>query len=426
MFIDEAKIFVQGGAGGCGCVSLHHEKHMPKGGPDGGHGGKGANIFFVADKGLNTLFSFKNKIHYRAQNGNHGSGNNKTGKEGTDLFIKVPCGTVVYNCETNEIIADLINHGEETLIAKGGDGGRGNSAFATSHRKIPRFCERGGIGESFWLKLELKYIAGVGIIGFPNAGKSTFLGAISNADPKIASYPFTTKTPNLGVCRNEKGEPVIFADIPGLIEGAHQGAGLGHKFLRHIERTRVLLVVIDLDENCGISPLDQYNKLLQELEFYNPKLIMKPRVIVCNKIDLAGNLEEFEKLKNEFKDDIKVFSMSALLKNGVKEVLSEVLEKIDKAEDDYLPNEEDKRVVLKNIDNSLFFDIQVVDGVFRLSGKRVEELAERFDWNNEEARIYVDAIYKKMGVYNRLKKMDIKDGDVVAICDKEFNYYDDI
>jgi GTP-binding protein len=326
-FIDRAKIFVQGGAGGNGCVAFRREKFVPKGGPAGGDGGKGGDVVLVADRNVHTLLDFKYRRHYRAERGRHGEGNKRSGRSGEDLEIKVPVGTVVKDAETREVLGDLTEHGQRLIVAKGGRGGRGNAAFATPTRRAPDFAEPGQPGEERWIELELKLLADVGLVGFPNAGKSTFLSRISRAKPEIADYPFTTLRPILGVAKVGDFSFVV-ADIPGLIEGAHQGKGLGHEFLRHVERTKLLLHMIDLT-NPEMEPEEAFEKINRELSLYSPELTKKPQIVVGTKIDALTDRSRVERLKRYFKEKgYPFFAVSAVTGEGMEELLNFVAQKL--------------------------------------------------------------------------------------------------
>ncbi|WP_456437589.1 GTPase ObgE [Desulfurobacterium sp.] len=326
-FIDRAKIYVKGGDGGNGCVAFRREKFVPKGGPAGGDGGRGGSVILVADSGMHTLLDFKYKRHFKAERGRHGEGNKRTGKSGKDLIIKVPVGTVVKDAETGEIIGDLTKVGEKLVVARGGKGGRGNAAFATPTRQAPDFAEPGEPGEERWIELELKLIADVGLIGFPNAGKSTFLSRITAAKPEIADYPFTTVRPILGVAKVDNFSFVV-ADIPGLIEGAHAGKGLGHEFLRHVERTKLLLHLIDLSDLTR-EPEEAFEKINKELKLYSPKLSEKPQIVVGTKIDAVTDKSKIEKAKRYFESKgYPFFAISSVTGEGVTELLRFVSEKV--------------------------------------------------------------------------------------------------
>ncbi len=326
-FIDRAKIFVQGGHGGNGCVAFRREKFVPKGGPSGGSGGKGGDVILEADRNVHTLLDFKYKRHYKAERGRHGEGNKRTGRSGKDLIIKVPVGTVVKDAETGEILGDLTEHGQRLIVAKGGRGGRGNAEFATPTRQAPDFAEPGEPGEERWIELELKLLADVGLVGFPNAGKSTFLSRISAAKPEIADYPFTTLRPILGVTEVD-GYSFVVADIPGLIEGAHKGKGLGHEFLRHVERTKLLLHLIDLT-NPEMDPREAFEKINRELELYSPELAKKPQIVVGTKIDALHDRNLIKELKNYFeKKGYPFFAVSAVTGEGMEELMRFVAKKL--------------------------------------------------------------------------------------------------
>ena len=327
-FIDEAMITVQSGSGGKGCVSFRREKFIPRGGPDGGDGGKGGDIILSTTPRKRTLYHFKYQKHFKAENGAHGQGKQKTGKNGRNLTIELPPGTLVIDADTGHLIKDLVDTGETFVILKGGRGGQGNTKFKTSTHRTPRFAQPGEPGETRKLKLELKLLADVGIIGLPNAGKSTLIAAISSARPKIANYPFTTLTPSLGVVQTNWAEPFVVADIPGLIKGAHQGTGLGIKFLRHIERTRILIHLIDVSSIDPDDPLQQYRTINQELGMYDEKLVQKPQIVVLNKLDLPGIRKAAEIFQSALKDK-KVLLISALTGQGLEQLKSQIVRLLD-------------------------------------------------------------------------------------------------
>ena len=330
-FIDKAKIFVQGGRGGNGCVAFRREKFVPKGGPAGGDGGKGGDVILEADRNVHTLLDFKYKRQYKAERGRHGEGSKKTGRSGKDLIIKVPVGTVVKDAETGEVLGDLTQHGQRLTVAKGGKGGRGNAAFVTPTRQAPDFAEPGQPGEERWIELELKLLADVGLVGFPNAGKSTLLSRITAAKPEIADYPFTTLRPILGVAKVGDFSFVV-ADIPGLIEGAHAGKGLGHEFLRHIERTKLLLHLIDLTDQTR-TPEEAFEKINEELKLYSQELTKKPQIVVGTKIDALHDKSKIEKLKSYFnKKGYPFFAISAVTGEGLNELMHFVAEKVKELE----------------------------------------------------------------------------------------------
>jgi GTP-binding protein len=331
-FIDEAMITVQSGDGGKGCVSFRREKFIPRGGPDGGDGGKGGDIILSTTSRKRTLYHFKYQKHFKAENGLHGQGKQKTGKNGRNLTIELPPGTLVIDADTGHLIKDLVETGETFVILKGGRGGQGNTKFKTSTHRTPRFAQPGEPGETRTLKLELKLLADVGIIGLPNAGKSTLISAISSARPKIANYPFTTLVPSLGVVQTGWTEPFVVADIPGLIKGAHQGTGLGTKFLRHIERTRILVHLIDASSIDPDDPLDQYHTINQELAMYDEKLAKKPQIVVLNKLDLSGVRKSADIFQSAVKDKEVVF-ISALTGQGLEQLKSQIVQLLDSTDE---------------------------------------------------------------------------------------------
>jgi GTP-binding protein len=334
-FVDQARIYVKAGNGGAGCISFRREKYVPKGGPDGGDGGDGGDVILIADPQVHTLYDFHHQVHFRAENGKPGMGKKMKGKDGEDLILRVPVGTIVKDAETGEILGDLTEPGQIIVVARGGKGGRGNAHFATPTRQAPRIAEPGTPGEERWLILELKLIADVGLVGLPNAGKSTLLSRISAAKPKIADYPFTTLEPNLGVVRLFDGNTFIVADIPGLIEGAHKGIGLGHEFLKHIERTRILLYVLDISK--GEEVIKDFKILKKELELFNPKLLEKEYLIALNKIDIMPDPEKIKSIVEVFEkgDQNKIYPISAVTGQGVLELIYaiwKILEKKKKEE----------------------------------------------------------------------------------------------
>jgi GTP-binding protein len=328
-FIDQAIISVKAGNGGNGVVSFRREKFVPKGGPDGGKGGDGGNVIVRADKHLSTLLDFTYKRHYKAERGEHGRGKNQTGRSGRDLVLKVPCGTLVRDISSNELLGDLVSHGDEIVVARGGRGGKGNAAFATPTNQAPRTAEPGEPGEERELQFELKLLADVGLVGFPNAGKSTLISVISAARPKIADYPFTTLVPNLGIVRYAEGKSFTVADIPGLIEGAHQGKGLGTQFLRHIERTRVLVFLI---ESVSSDPKHDYKILLNELSLHNPELAKKPKIVAVTKMDLFDDPSARSLKKLSFGRGIRVHFISAVAGSGIQELLDDLWRTLQNAD----------------------------------------------------------------------------------------------
>jgi GTPase len=330
-FVDEVKIYVKAGHGGPGCVSFRREKFVPKGGPDGGNGGKGGDVFFTASESHRTLLDLRYQQHFLVKNGGHGSGNNRSGKNSDDLEIIVPVGTVIKDAETQEVLADLSAVGQTFIVAHGGIGGKGNAHFATSTHQTPRFAQEGMPGDEHWLKLELKLLADVGIVGFPNAGKSTFISRVSAARPKIADYPFTTLTPHLGVVKYLDSKSFVLADIPGLITGAHEGHGMGIKFLKHVERTSLLLHIIDISIQPDTKAWSNYQTINKELGFFNPELLEKPQIVAINKIDLPDVREQVKKEVALFKKKgVMLHAFSAVTGEGTTEILNKIIESLSK------------------------------------------------------------------------------------------------
>ncbi|ACI18393.1 GTPase ObgE [Dictyoglomus thermophilum] len=424
MFIDRAKIYVKAGDGGNGCVAFRREKFVPRGGPAGGDGGKGGDVIIEADENLDTLLDFHYKRHYYAERGEHGKGKNQKGKDGEDLIIKVPTGTLIFDAETGELIADLVSHGQRVVVARGGKGGRGNTHFATSTRQAPYFAEKGEKGEERWLYLELKLLADVGLVGLPNAGKSTLLSKISNANPEIAPYPFTTKTPNLGVVEREDITFTV-ADIPGLIEGAHENKGMGDEFLRHIERTLVLVFVIDAAD-LVTPPQKAYEILKKELYLYSPKLLEKPRIIAINKIDLPEaqeRLPEIEKwLKNE---GVPYVFISA--KEGINiDKLLELMEKYVRERKESIPVVEVDKEIQETKEGRV--ETEEIPEVIRekdlwiLKDKKTESLANKLDLYNPQAFSYFSNYIKRRGIIKLINRAKVKDGEKIKIGDYIFKY----
>ncbi len=417
MFIDHAKIFIKGGDGGNGCVAFRREKYVPMGGPYGGDGGRGGNVLFVADEGMSTLMDFQYRKHFKADRGTHGMGKNQHGAWGEDLIVRVPVGTIVIDDDNGEVIADFTAAGQEAVIARGGRGGRGNSRFATAVHKAPSMAENGEPGEEKWVRLELKLLADVGLVGFPNAGKSTFISRVSAARPKIADYPFTTLVPNLGVVLTRDKESFVIADIPGLIEGAHQGTGLGHDFLRHIERNRMLLFILDAAQVDGRQVMDDYITLRNELEFYNPELLERPYLIVANKLDLPGAAENFQLLKDKYGD--LVYGISAVTGQGISELVEKTYQILQSIPVEEHPGE---ARIIRRFEDEEPFQIERIDGVYQVSGKRIENLVTMTNFAQEESLQRFQRTTARMGLDEALKEKGIKAGDTVRIKDMEFDY----
>ena len=424
MFIDTARIFVKSGNGGNGAVSFRREKYVPAGGPDGGDGGNGASVIFEVDLGLRTLMDFKYQRKYVAEHGEDGSKKRKAGRNGEDLILKVPPGTIIRDEATGLVIADLKEEGDRAVVAKGGRGGKGNQHFANAVRQAPAFARSGSDGVEKWVVLELKMIADVGLLGFPNVGKSTFLSVVTKAKPKIANYHFTTLTPNLGVVQTKFGESFVLADIPGLIEGAAEGVGLGHDFLRHVERTKVLIHIVDISGLEGRDALDDFDKINGELKLYNEKLATRPQVVVANKMDILEDESIFDEFKNELEGrGYKVFKMSAATRQGVDDVIAYVSELLREAEEIELVSEEEMfRPELDEVqDEGLQIDIE--DGVYVVTGKSLRRIMYSVNFDDMESLQYFQKAMESQGVFDRLREMGIEDGDTVRIYEIEFEFY---
>jgi GTP-binding protein len=424
LFIDKARIFVKSGNGGNGAVSFRREKYVPAGGPDGGDGGNGASVIFEVDLGLRTLMDFKYQRKYVAEHGEDGSKKRKAGRNGEDLILKVPPGTIIRDEATGLVIADLKEEGDRAVVAKGGRGGKGNQHFANAVRQAPAFARSGSDGVEKWVVLELKMIADVGLLGFPNVGKSTFLSVVTKAKPKIANYHFTTLTPNLGVVQTKFGESFVLADIPGLIEGAAEGVGLGHDFLRHVERTKVLIHIVDISGLEGRDALDDFDKINGELKLYNEKLATRPQVVVANKMDILEDESIFDEFKNELEGrGYKVFKMSAATRQGVDDVIAYVSELLREAEEIELVSEEEMfRPELDEVqDEGLQIDIE--DGVYVVTGKSLRRIMYSVNFDDMESLQYFQKAMESQGVFDRLREMGIEDGDTVRIYEIEFEFY---
>ncbi|MBB6445886.1 GTPase ObgE [Bacillus benzoevorans] len=426
MFVDQAKIYIKGGDGGNGMVAFRREKYVPKGGPAGGDGGKGADVIFEVEEGLRTLMDFRYNRHFKAPRGEHGMSKNQHGKNAKDMIVKVPPGTVVTDAETHAVIADLTEHGQRAVIAKGGRGGRGNSRFATPANPAPELSEHGEPGQEREVILELKLLADVGLVGFPSVGKSTLLSVVSSAKPKIAEYHFTTLVPNLGMVETEDGRDFVMADLPGLIEGAHSGVGLGHQFLRHIERTRVIVHVIDMSAIEGRDPYEDYVTINRELEEYNLRLTERPQIIVANKMDMPDAEENLAEFKKRLKEDHPIFPISALTRKGLRELLFAVADMLEDAPDFPLQAEEDEEahhVLYKHEKEQKEFEItRGPDAKFILSGDAVEKLFKMTDFSRDESVRRFARQLRGMGVDEALREKGAKDGDTVKLLEFEFEF----
>ncbi|EHQ91778.1 GTPase ObgE [Desulfosporosinus youngiae] len=421
MFYDQAKIYVKGGDGGAGAVAFRREKYVPEGGPSGGDGGRGGNVVFMGDEGLRTLVDFRYKRHYKGDRGEHGQSKNMSGRGGADIVLRIPVGTVVFDDGTGETIADITEHGQRVVVAAGGRGGRGNARFMSNTNKAPTIAENGEPGVERWLRLELKLLADVGLVGFPNVGKSTIISKVSAAKPKIADYHFTTLVPNLGVVDIEDGESFVMADIPGLIEGAHTGAGLGHEFLRHTERTRLILHVLDISGSEERDPLEDLRIIQDELSLYSPALAERPVIIVANKIDIPGAEEHLQRLKNEVGDRHEIFAVSAATGEGLETLIyhiAQVLPDIPAPKIVSLPAEH--RVT--KAETGKRFEIRKEEGLFIIEGAEIEKHVKMTFFDQEDSIYRFQNILKVMGVDDALREEGIKEGDQVEIAGVRFDW----
>ena len=424
MFIDYVKIIAKSGDGGNGAITFRREKYVAAGGPDGGDGGRGGSIYFKVDPDINTLLDFRFKRKFHAENGKNGEGSHRFGKSGEDLYIKVPIGTIVRDAETGKVITDLSNPGQVEKILPGGRGGKGNSHFATSTRQAPRFARDGEKGIEKEFILELKLLADVGLLGFPNVGKSTFISRVTSAKPKIADYHFTTIVPNLGVVKGEYGDSFVIADIPGIIEGASEGVGLGIQFLRHVERTRLLLHFLDISGTEGRNPVEDFKIINEELKKYSEKLASKKQIIVANKIDIMQDdtlLKEVENLSKE--NNLELFKISGATGEGIKELMTRISELLKELPKEELIEESEERVVYTLKEDKDEFEIEIIDGEYVISGPAVERLMGRVNIQDNESMYYFQRQLTELGIEARLKNMGIKEGDSVKILDWEFEWY---
>ncbi len=427
MFADRARIFVKSGKGGDGHVSFRREKYVPNGGPDGGDGGDGGSVFFVIDEGLNTLVDFRHIRKYAAQNGEEGGKKNCRGKNGQDIYIKVPEGTVIKEAETGKVIADMSGNRKEYMILKGGRGGNGNQHYATSTMQAPKYAQPGQPARELELILELKVIADVGLVGFPNVGKSTFLARVTNARPKIANYHFTTLNPNLGVVDLPDAKGFVIADIPGLIEGASEGVGLGHEFLRHIERTRVMIHIVDAAGSEGRDPVTDIYAINKELEAYNKEIAVRPQVIAANKIDMMpADSDAIMRIRREFEPKgVKVFPISAVSGEGVRELLyyvNNLLEELPSEplifEQEYFPEEAN---MYSNEPYSVVYD--EAENEYVVEGPRIEKMLGYTNLESEKGFVFFQNFLKENGILEELEKLGIKEGDTVRMYGLSFDYY---
>ena len=428
MFADRAKIIIKSGKGGDGHVSFRREKYVPNGGPDGGDGGKGGDIIFVVDKGMNTLSDYRHRRKFAAENGEEGGKRNCHGKKGADLILKVPEGTIIRDAESDKVIADMSGDNQRQIVLRGGNGGLGNQHYATSTMQAPKYAKPGQEGIEIEVRLELKVIADVGLVGFPNVGKSTFLARVTNAQPKIANYHFTTLTPNLGVVDLEGADGFVIADIPGLIEGASEGVGLGHQFLRHIERTRVMIHIVDAASTEGRDPVDDVYKINAELKAYNADIASRPQVIAANKVDVIypDGEDPIQRLKDEFEPQgVKVFPISAVTGKGVKELLYHVKSLLDSIEKKQIVFEQEFFPEDVLIAENLPYTVEKLDDghTYVVEGPKIEKMLGYTNLDSEKGFAFFQKFLKDGGILEELEQAGIEEGDTVRMYGFEFDYY---
>lgn len=433
MFVDKAKVFVKGGDGGDGIISFRREKYVENGGPAGGDGGNGGDLIFQVDEGLRTLMDFRYQKHFKAERGARGKVKGMHGASADDTIVRIPPGTVIVDDDTGETIADMTRHGQKVVVAKGGRGGRGNIRFATATNPAPYISENGEEGQERWIVMELKVMADIGLVGFPSVGKSTMLSVVSGAKPKIGAYHFTTITPNLGVVDVGDGRSFVMADLPGLIEGAHEGVGLGHEFLRHVERTRVIIHVVDMAASEGRDPFDDWLKINEELELYNASLADRPQIIAANKMDMPeaeAQLELFRERLAEMKDAKahEIVPVSSLTKQGIQELLykaADLLDTIEQQPEAQEPAEQTERKIYKlDKKEDITFTIHREDEIFVVESEGIERMMKRMNLNSYDAVMRFARTMRKLGVDEALRKKGAKDGDMIRVNDFAFEFFE--
>ncbi|HCW7392792.1 TPA: GTPase ObgE [Staphylococcus aureus] len=428
MFVDQVKISLKAGDGGNGITAYRREKYVPFGGPAGGDGGKGASVVFEVDEGLRTLLDFRYQRHFKASKGENGQSSNMHGKNAEDLVLKVPPGTIIKNVETDEVLADLVEDGQRAVVAKGGRAGRGNSRFATPRNPAPDFSEKGEPGEELDVSLELKLLADVGLVGFPSVGKSTLLSIVSKAKPKIGAYHFTTIKPNLGVVSTPDQRSFVMADLPGLIEGASDGVGLGHQFLRHVERTKVIVHMIDMSGSEGREPIEDYKVINQELAAYEQRLEDRPQIVVANKMDLPESQDNLILFKEEIGEDVPVIPVSTITRDNIDQLLYAIADKLEEYKDvDFTVEEEESvginRVLYKHTPSQDKFTIsRDDDGAYVVSGNAIERMFKMTDFNSDPAVRRFARQMRSMGIDDALRERGCKNGDIVRILGGEFEF----
>lgn len=429
MFVDKAKIYVKAGDGGDGLISFRREKYVPNGGPAGGDGGRGADIIFRVDEGLRTLMDFRYQRHFKAPRGEKGRNKSQHGANAENMIVRIPPGTVILDEDSGEVLADLTRHGQQVVVARGGRGGRGNIRFATPNNPAPELAENGEEGEERYIVLELKVMADVGLVGFPSVGKSTLLSVVSAAKPKIGAYHFTTITPNLGVVGVGEGRSFVMADLPGLIEGAHEGVGLGHEFLRHVERTRIIIHVVDMSGSEGRDPFEDWVKINDELKLYNPALAERPQIVAANKMDMPEseeNLEQFMQKVREVQPDIEIMPISSLTRKGIQELLYRAADLLDQIPDEVVVEEvadiSERKVFSLDKKEDEGFRIVRENEIFVVESAKIDRMMKRMQLNSHEAILKLARTLRHMGVDEELRKRGAEEGTIVRIGDFEFEF----
>lgn len=429
MFVDKAKIYVKAGDGGDGLISFRREKYVPNGGPAGGDGGRGADIIFRVDEGLRTLMDFRYQRHFKAPRGEKGRNKSQHGANAENMIVRIPPGTVILDEDSGEVLADLTRHGQQVVVARGGRGGRGNIRFATPNNPAPELAENGEEGQERYIVLELKVMADVGLVGFPSVGKSTLLSVVSAAKPKIGAYHFTTITPNLGVVGVGEGRSFVMADLPGLIEGAHEGVGLGHEFLRHVERTRIIIHVVDMSGSEGRDPFEDWVKINEELKLYNPVLAERPQIVAANKMDMPEseeNLEQFMQKVREVQPDIEIMPISSLTRKGIQELLYRAADLLDQIPDEVVVEEvadiSERKVYSLDKKEDEGFRIVRENEIFVVESAKIDRMMKRMQLNSHEAILKLARTLRHMGVDEELRKRGAEEGTIVRIGDFEFEF----
>ncbi|WP_037290373.1 GTPase ObgE [Saccharibacillus sacchari] len=429
MFVDKAKIYVKAGDGGDGMVAFRREKYVPNGGPAGGDGGRGGDIIFRVDEGLRTLMDFRYQRHFKAQRGEKGRNKNQYGANAENMVVRIPPGTLVIDDDTQEVLADMTRNGQEIVVARGGRGGRGNVRMATQNNTAPELAEHGEEGKERYIVLELKVMADVGLVGFPSVGKSTLLSVVSAATPKIGAYHFTTITPNLGVVGIDDGRSFVMADLPGLIEGAHEGIGLGHEFLRHVERTRVIIHVVDMSGSEGRDPFDDWMKINEEIKLYNAELEKRPQIVAANKMDMPDseeNLRVFKEKVAEINPDIEIMAISSLTRQGVKELMYRAVDVLDSIADvpaiEEAAEQVERKVYRVEEAKEEGFTIRRENEMFVVESVQIERMMKRMQLTTHDAILKLARTLRHMGVDDELRKRGAKDGTIVRIADFEFEF----